>query len=832
MKAFKWQTLKKLKNHKWKIGIFALLFVSVFVFLSNPAYAGPIVWLVGGIAQAIVSVLGLILTQVIGVLVKVAQYNNFIKEGPVTNGWVIVRDIANMFFVVILLIIAFATILRIERYNYKKWLPKLLIMAVLINFSKTICGLLIDAAQVIMLTFVTAFAPMMGGNIVDLLGISGWNEMRGDIEVKSWTVAGLYVLSVIYVVISLIVVVAMLAMLVMRMVMIWIYVVLSPLAFLLSSFPDGAKYASQWWSEFTKNLIVGPVLAFFIWLSFTSLVSFDKNNPDLITNIDSQGVDIHAYAGETKVPETTQSLMIKFIIGIGMLIGGMTVAQSIGGAAAGVAGKTFDKGKKVALAAGGVAAGVAGYNFAKRRFSDWKDTSKKKIQQKSDLTYETLKSRAKGVGTGFVRGISTATQKGPKQIELKEEKQNKLKRKQEKRARMNAYYSGEYIDSRGKAYKYDSGKEQYIADDGSVAKDIKGENIKKMKDFEAGFASGMTDKMTKAKALRNQISEEKLSKEQKIFESAGSSVVDLKRVMNNSSESSNKRIAAAIQLAIKEGFKNKDLAAGRHEVMTAKNLMVDNEPMLRKFEEQINKRFAALNFDVDVNAENFGEEFKAALASGKINGYNQDASTYDEQMIRTLKDYSGRDFAKNIKNTMSNSGEHRNRVTTALLNARNTDMRKGKPMFDTKTDEINDFAKILARDGEIVKAFNNTTNLNEVKFDNKSMEALSKYFETAKAEHVGNINGDVLDPNKLAEILKKSNINISDNERKNIVNNINISLAKGLDISKLANLERSDANPELVRRALGAIEKYGSGEKKNEIKENNMLKNIKPISAA
>jgi hypothetical protein len=159
-------------------------------------------------------------------------------------------------------------------------------------------------------------------------------------------------------------------------------------------------------------------------------------------------------------------------------------------------------------------------------------------------------------------------------------------------------------------------------------------------------------------------------------------------------------------------------------------------------------------------------------------------------------------------------------------------MRKGKPMFNTETGEINDFAKILARDGEIVKAFNNTTNLNEVKFDDKSTEALSKYFETAKAEHIGNINGDVLDSNKLAEILKKSNISASDNERKNIVNNINISLAKGLDTNKLANLERSDANPEMVKRTLGAIEKYGSNEKKNEIRKNNILKNIEPISAA
>jgi hypothetical protein len=55
-------------------------------------------------------------------------------QTPCSNGWVITRDIANMFFIVILLVIAFATILQIEQYNYKKWLPKLILMAILINF--------------------------------------------------------------------------------------------------------------------------------------------------------------------------------------------------------------------------------------------------------------------------------------------------------------------------------------------------------------------------------------------------------------------------------------------------------------------------------------------------------------------------------------------------------------------------------------------------------------------------------------------------------------------------------------------------------------------------
>jgi hypothetical protein len=741
------EKIKKVKHFNLKFSFLVAIFLVVIFFIAKPAAAGFMVKLVGSLAQAAVSAFGWILIQVIGILIKIASYNEFIKEPAVTNGWVIVRDIANMFFVIILLVIAFATILRIERYNYKKWLPKLLIMAVLINFSKTICGLLIDAAQIIMLTFVGAFSNIGEGSMVDLLGISGWGKLHDDLEgVKTWNVAALLVLSAIYVLISLVVVVAMLAMLVMRMIMLWIYVVLSPLAFLLSSFPDGAKYASQWWSEFTRNLIVGPVLAFFIWLSFTSTSSNTLTANTAATNIDFKDGSSQV----EQVKQNTGDLMTKFIIGIGMLIGGMTVAQSIGGAAASAA---LNKGKGFAMAALG---GATGYNFAKRRFSNWRDESKKKVQKTSDLVYETAKGGLATLGVGAGRALTNLGRGGPKQTDSKEEKKKqddlklKQERRQERKARRAAFQTGEYIDNSGKSYQYDSKKERFIADDGSIARDSKGEIKNTMLNrMDAGWYSAKDDQMTKASALRNQIRDEKTSKEQKIFESAGSSVIDLKRVMNNSLESRDKRVAAAIQLANKEGFKNKDLNVGRRDVATAKKLMTGNEPMLQKFEEQINKRFAALNFNVDVDAENLGEKFKEALASGKINGYSQDASTYDEQMIRSLKDYSGRDFAKNIKSTMSNSGEHRNRVTAALLNARNTDMRKGKPMFNTETGEINDFAKILARDGEIVKAFNNTTNLNEVKFDDKSTEALSKYFETAKAEHIGNINGDVLDSNKV-----------------------------------------------------------------------------------
>jgi len=54
----------------------------------------------------------------------------FTKVSIVTIGWTITRDLANYCFLfLILLVIAIATILRVETYGMKALLPKLIIAA-------------------------------------------------------------------------------------------------------------------------------------------------------------------------------------------------------------------------------------------------------------------------------------------------------------------------------------------------------------------------------------------------------------------------------------------------------------------------------------------------------------------------------------------------------------------------------------------------------------------------------------------------------------------------------------------------------------------------------
>jgi len=369
----------KIKNKKKIFPYLLTIFLAAGLFLlAAPVSASN--WaadVIGGLLGLIIGGLGLILALVMQALVAVAQYSNFIHAPAITNGWVVVRDVCNMFFVLILLIIAFATILKVENYSYKKWLPKLILMAILINFSKTICGLLIDFAQVVMLTFVNAFKDMAAGNLVTSLGIQDILTLADNSEdVGFWEIIGAYLLGLIYIIVALVVVVTMLAMLVMRIVMIWIYVVLSPAAYLMSAFPGGQKYASQWWSEFSKNLIVGPVLAFFIWLSFVSLqaqnISGDFPTSNSSTSQVASEVGISGPGGSSASSSalaasqaSTPGVFIKFIIAIGMLIGGLKISQEIGGAAGGIAGKGMGTISKGAMFAGGLATGALAFGGKK-----------------------------------------------------------------------------------------------------------------------------------------------------------------------------------------------------------------------------------------------------------------------------------------------------------------------------------------------------------------------------------------------------------------------------------------------------------------------------------
>lgn len=309
-------------------------------------------WFLSAISKllgVIIWFMGWLITLVISGIIYLAQYNDFIDSQVVVKGWVIIRDLCNMFFILILLVVAFTTVLGIDGYPMKKLLPKVVIAAIFINFSKSICGIILDASSVVMLTFVNGFSDFGGAKLTQVLGIdkmlslSGVNSNLESVDtpqVRGYEIDGTsllltYLFAFAYLLVAGVVLISMLFMLLWRIIMIWIYVTVSPFAWLAYALPS-SKYYSKWWGDFTNAVVSGPVLAFFIWLSLSTLDSATSSNPNrvasgLLGNMNNPNpvVGISEISGI--------EFFIGYIVAIALLVGGLIVSKSYGGLIGGAA---------------------------------------------------------------------------------------------------------------------------------------------------------------------------------------------------------------------------------------------------------------------------------------------------------------------------------------------------------------------------------------------------------------------------------------------------------------------------------------------------------------
>src|SRR3989338_1860877 len=103
----------------------------------------PVFFIIGFIASWFVTIGGSLTNWAL-------DLNRMVLQSPTVKiGWTVSRDIANLGFVLAIILIAFATILRFENYGMKKALSKLIIAALLINFSLVIAGVFMDFSGVL-----------------------------------------------------------------------------------------------------------------------------------------------------------------------------------------------------------------------------------------------------------------------------------------------------------------------------------------------------------------------------------------------------------------------------------------------------------------------------------------------------------------------------------------------------------------------------------------------------------------------------------------------------------------------------------------------------------
>lgn len=271
-----------------------------------------------------------LLNMMVYVLITVAQYNGFATEPIVIKGWTLMRNTANMFFVFVLLIIAIGTIVKWPVMNYRQNLRKLILMALLINFSRTITVFIIDLSQVMVLTFLSAVQDALQGGVITLLGIDDVISNVGSQSAAGGAAVGVitFLLAAVMVLIAAIVVGVIVIIFIARIIALWVLIIMAPMVFLMSVIPQTEKYYRQWWDMLGKNAASGPILAFFLWLTFA--VVADQGN---ITNDPALSGTIASIGG------VTGTTILNFIIGIGMLVYSIRLASSVAGAGGALASK-------------------------------------------------------------------------------------------------------------------------------------------------------------------------------------------------------------------------------------------------------------------------------------------------------------------------------------------------------------------------------------------------------------------------------------------------------------------------------------------------------------
>lgn len=305
-------------------------------------------WILFYIATGFSTLVGIM----IDLLVRyVITYNNFVNHDIVETGWTIVRDVANNFFIVILLVIAVATTLRQPaQYQYQSALPKLLIMVVLINFSKLFTGILIDISQILTIFFANAMQANAGGVILVALGLgdyySAWVAGGGAPAVSSWSVVIQLIFALIASVVAAVVVTSLAIMFVIRIITLWFLIILSPAAFFAYAVPGGQQYFGQWWGRLTKELIVGPVAMFFLYLSLFAGANFKEANTaaDFSVNAEaSRGSVDQINAGGQAAFGTYPEQIFNFLIIIGLMVMTLVAAQTVGAEGSKFAGMGLSK---------------------------------------------------------------------------------------------------------------------------------------------------------------------------------------------------------------------------------------------------------------------------------------------------------------------------------------------------------------------------------------------------------------------------------------------------------------------------------------------------------
>jgi hypothetical protein len=309
--------------------------------IAADAFLAPFGWvslLVLQFATYLTGITGAVLNYVIDFSV-VHMAERVSGSEVITDSWRTVRDVANMGFIFILLYTSIKMILGLEKGIYRL-IKNIIIAAILINFSLFLTKLVIDAANVLAITFYSAIAPAaldsthtilnsgISNSMMEPMRLSSIAQTVGAFDGKQLIIAG--IMGTIFALTAAFVFMAVAIMFIIRLVVLIFVLILSPLAFVANIFPGLDEYAKQWRGALVGQAFFAPIYFLLTWIVIKISQGLFNADPsanlgDVITgSVKEVGGSLEAVAPSAG----SIGLIMNFIIVIAFLVISLVVAKS------------------------------------------------------------------------------------------------------------------------------------------------------------------------------------------------------------------------------------------------------------------------------------------------------------------------------------------------------------------------------------------------------------------------------------------------------------------------------------------------------------------------
>ncbi len=221
------------------------------------------------------------------------------KNNPIYEIWQKVRDVSNVCFVLVFLLIIYAQITNqgLSNYGIKSMLPRLIIGAILVNVSYWISGALVDTSNVLGSSIQQFFTDVRHGlsshgrlgDELSWTGVTGvvlaGGGVLGKVVVANGGIGPSLTLLTTMLVGAIVAAIVAMVILAMRQALITLCIIVAPLAFVAYVLPSTNKYFDKWKDLFATMLLMFPLISFIFGAAQLAGYAIIANAGDSITQI-------------------------------------------------------------------------------------------------------------------------------------------------------------------------------------------------------------------------------------------------------------------------------------------------------------------------------------------------------------------------------------------------------------------------------------------------------------------------------------------------------------------------------------------------------------------